>query len=70
MARQVRNVPAFAYLRTSSAANVGADKDSDKNVKPPNLFCRHEFHLSFQSGGSHSDHQTPLFDLAWPPPLP
>lgn len=25
-----KKVPAFAYLRTSSAANVGADKDSDK----------------------------------------
>ena len=25
-----RKVPAIAYLRTSSAANVGADKDSDK----------------------------------------
>jgi DNA invertase Pin-like site-specific DNA recombinase len=25
-----RNQPAFAYLRTSSAANVGPDKDSDR----------------------------------------
>ena len=26
-------VPAIAYLRTSSAANVGADKDSDKRQR-------------------------------------
>ncbi len=29
MARQSKNVPAVAYLRTSSAANVGTDKVSD-----------------------------------------
>ena len=29
MARARDLVPAFAYLRTSSAANVGADKDSE-----------------------------------------
>jgi len=33
MARQSKNVPAFAYLRTSSAANVGQDKDSDKRQR-------------------------------------
>ncbi len=33
MARQSKNVPAVAYLRTSSAANVGTDKDSDKRQR-------------------------------------
>jgi DNA invertase Pin-like site-specific DNA recombinase len=33
LARQSKTVPAFAYLRTSSAANVGADKDSDKRQR-------------------------------------
>ena len=28
-----KKTPAFAYLRTSSAANVGADKDSDKRQR-------------------------------------
>ena len=28
-----RMTPAVAYLRTSSAANVGADKDSDKRQR-------------------------------------
>ena len=31
MARELK--PAVAYLRTSSAANVGADKDSDKRQR-------------------------------------
>jgi DNA invertase Pin-like site-specific DNA recombinase len=30
---QERENKAFAYLRTSSAANVGADKDSDKRQR-------------------------------------
>jgi phosphoglycolate phosphatase-like HAD superfamily hydrolase len=30
---QRKPVPAIAYLRTSSAANVGADKDSDKRQR-------------------------------------
>jgi DNA invertase Pin-like site-specific DNA recombinase len=33
MARQGKNVSAVAYLRTSSAANVGGDKDSDKRQR-------------------------------------
>ena len=34
MARPVKaRVPAIAYLRTSSAANVGADKDSEKRQR-------------------------------------
>ena len=33
MVRQKKPVPAIAYLRTSSAANVGADKDSDKRQR-------------------------------------
>lgn len=33
MARQSKTVPAFAYLRTSSPANVGTDKDSDKRQR-------------------------------------
>ena len=33
MARQGKNVPAVAYLRTSSAANAGGDKDSDKRQR-------------------------------------
>jgi DNA invertase Pin-like site-specific DNA recombinase len=34
--------PAFAYLRTSSAANVGADKDSDKRQRQAiEAFARH-----------------------------
>jgi DNA invertase Pin-like site-specific DNA recombinase len=34
--------PAFAYLRTSSAANVGADKDSDKRQRQAiDAFARH-----------------------------
>ncbi|MGO9682383.1 MAG: recombinase family protein [Beijerinckiaceae bacterium] len=33
MARQSKNVPAVAYLRTSSAANVGQDKDSDRRQR-------------------------------------
>jgi DNA invertase Pin-like site-specific DNA recombinase len=33
MARQGKSVPAVAYLRTSSAANVGGDKDSDKRQR-------------------------------------
>ena len=33
MGNAMFNVPAFAYLRTSSAANAGADKDSDKRQR-------------------------------------
>lgn len=33
MARKKETVKAFAYIRTSSAANVGADKDSDKRQR-------------------------------------
>jgi DNA invertase Pin-like site-specific DNA recombinase len=33
MARNAKRVEAIAYLRTSSAANVGADKDSDKRQR-------------------------------------
>ena len=33
MVRQRKSVPAIAYLRTSSAANVGSDKDSDKRQR-------------------------------------
>jgi DNA invertase Pin-like site-specific DNA recombinase len=33
MARAAKRNPAIAYLRTSSAANVGADKDSDKRQR-------------------------------------
>jgi DNA invertase Pin-like site-specific DNA recombinase len=33
MVRKGKMVPAVAYIRTSSAANVGADKDSDKRQR-------------------------------------
>ncbi|WP_247973724.1 recombinase family protein [Bradyrhizobium sp. 195] len=33
MARHVKSVEAVAYLRTSSAANVGTDKDSDRRQR-------------------------------------
>jgi hypothetical protein len=33
MASKVKQVEAVAYIRTSSAANVGADKDSDKRQR-------------------------------------
>ena len=33
MARKRNLVPAVAYIRTSSATNVGADKDSDKRQR-------------------------------------
>ena len=33
MASRVKRVEAVAYIRTSSAANVGADKDSDKRQR-------------------------------------
>jgi DNA invertase Pin-like site-specific DNA recombinase len=33
MARKAKHVEAVAYIRTSSAANVGADKDSDKRQR-------------------------------------
>jgi DNA invertase Pin-like site-specific DNA recombinase len=33
MAQKAKLVPAVAYLRTSSAANVGSDKDSDKRQR-------------------------------------
>jgi DNA invertase Pin-like site-specific DNA recombinase len=33
MARKAKQVEAVAYIRTSSAANVGADKDSDKRQR-------------------------------------
>src|SRR6266851_205152 len=33
MARKAKMVEAVAYIRTSSAANVGADKDSDKRQR-------------------------------------
>lgn len=33
MAKKPKNVEAVAYMRTSSAANVGADKDSDKRQR-------------------------------------
>src|SRR3954467_13630844 len=33
MARAAKRTPAIAYLRTSSAANVGADRDSDKRQR-------------------------------------
>jgi hypothetical protein len=32
-------VPAIAYLRTSSAANVGADKDSDRRQREAGQEC-------------------------------
>jgi Resolvase, N terminal domain len=43
MARQLKaRVPAIAYLRTSSATNVGADKDSDKRQRQAiEAFARH-----------------------------
>src|SRR3954469_7490883 len=33
MAGKAKNIEAFGYLRTSSAANVGSDKDSDKRQR-------------------------------------
>src|SRR3954451_8787628 len=33
MARAAKRAPAIAYLRTSSAANIGADRDSDKRQR-------------------------------------
>ena len=33
MASKAKMVEAVAYIRTSSAANVGADKDSDKRQR-------------------------------------
>src|SRR5512144_2789907 len=40
MARELQ--PAVAYLRTSSAANVGADKDSDKRQRAAiDAFAKH-----------------------------
>src|SRR5258705_4470380 len=33
MARNGKRIEAVAYIRTSSAANVGADKDSDKRQR-------------------------------------
>jgi DNA invertase Pin-like site-specific DNA recombinase len=33
LSRQGKSIPAVAYLRTSSAANVGPDKDSDKRQR-------------------------------------
>jgi DNA invertase Pin-like site-specific DNA recombinase len=43
MARQPKaRVPKIAYLRTSSATNVGVDKDSDKRQRQPiEAFWRH-----------------------------
>jgi DNA invertase Pin-like site-specific DNA recombinase len=41
MARKAKAVKAVAYLRTSSAANVGADKDSDKRQRAAiAAFCK------------------------------
>ena len=31
--RRKKTAPALAYLRTSSAANIGADKDSEKRQR-------------------------------------
>ena len=38
-------VPAIAYLRTSSATNVGADKDSDKRQRQAiEAYAKHAGH--------------------------
>jgi hypothetical protein len=55
---------AFAYLRTSSAANVGADKDSDKRQRQAiETFAKHagyelieEFYDAAVSGADGSMH--------------
>ena len=40
------DTPAIAYLRTSSATNVGADKDSDKRQREAiTAFARHSGHI-------------------------
>jgi DNA invertase Pin-like site-specific DNA recombinase len=42
MARKGKLVKAVSYLRTSSAANVGSEKDSDKRQRAAILaFCKH-----------------------------
>lgn len=42
MARPPRiRTPAIAYLRTSSAANVGADKGSDKQRDAITAYAKH-----------------------------
>ena len=38
-------IPAIAYLRTSSATNVGADKDSDQRQRRPS---RHSQHAGYE----------------------
>ena len=40
--RRIKSTPALAYLRTSSAANVGADKDSEKRQRAAiEAFAKH-----------------------------
>ena len=55
--------PALAYLRTSSAANVGADKDSDRRqreaiqgfAKRAGYVIQDEFYDAAVSGADHVD---------------
>ena len=57
--------PAVAYLRTSSAANVGADKDSDKRqrgaiasfAKRAGFTIVSEYYDAAVSGADHIDHR-------------
>ena len=57
--------PAVAYLRTSSAANVGADKDSDKRqraaieafVKRAGFTIVADYYDAAVSGADHIDHR-------------
>src|SRR3954471_7013163 len=68
MARAAKRTPAIAYLRTSSAANVGADKDSDKRqrdaitafAKRSGFVIVDEFYDAAVSGADHLD-QRPGF---------
>ena len=40
--RRKKTAPALAYLRTSSAANIGADKDSEKRQRAAiEAFAKH-----------------------------
>ena len=51
--------PAAAYLRTSSAANVGADKNSDKRQRAAIMAA--EYYGAAVSGADHIDHAPALY---------
>jgi hypothetical protein len=68
MAKAARElIPAIAYLRTSSAANVGTDKDSEKRQRDAiQRFSRGAGYEIFGEFYDAAVSGAPLFRSAWP----